>query len=79
MIPFARENRYLVLKRKDIFAYLNEEERKTLSNLVSLIYNGRDDDMHHVLECVVVEKDWPEYQPTWKLIEERMSNGPSPT
>lgn len=25
------------------------------------------------LECVVVEKDWPEYEPTWKAIEARVS------
>jgi len=77
MTEFTRENRYLVLKRKDIFAYLSEDERKTLSALVGKIYDGRDDDMNPVLEYVVVEKDWPEYEPTWQAIEARMTNVPS--
>jgi hypothetical protein len=25
------------------------------------------------LECMVVEADWPEYEPTYKAIEERMT------
>ena len=27
------------------------------------------------LHCVVVEKDWPEYEPTWVDIEARVSAG----
>jgi len=25
------------------------------------------------LECVVVESDWPEYEPTWEAIKQRMA------
>lgn len=25
------------------------------------------------MECVIVESDWPEYEPTWKAIEARVT------
>lgn len=51
----------------------NLKLKKTLSALVGKIYDGRDDDMNPVLEYVVVEKDWPEYEPTWQAIEKRVT------
>ena len=26
------------------------------------------------LKCVCVESDWPEYEPVWKMLEERVTN-----
>lgn len=58
---FNREERYIVLKIKD----LTEDE---IVNLYS--YSNAE------VEGVVIESDWPEYETVWKMIEERV-NGPT--
>ena len=73
MSDFKRENRYLVLKMKDIEKYLTIEDQKELMDLAYVISMSRAKDKKEELNCVVVEKRWPEYEPTWKAIEERMS------
>lgn len=70
---FKRENRYIVLKRKDVVAALTEQERETLANLCDKVCFHRIHNEKPQLECVVVERDWPEYEPTWKAIEKRMT------
>jgi hypothetical protein len=57
MTKFVREERYIVFKLKD----LTEDE---ILNLYS--YN------HAMVEGVVVESDWPEYEIVWKMIEDRV-------
>lgn len=57
--PFTRENRYIVIKRSDVAAY-HDDTKKLLDALPQ-----RD--------AVVVEADWPEYEPTWRAIEERVN------
>ena len=71
-----RENRYLVFKRKDINQYLSDAEQMILSILAAKVsqYRTLDDRPEH--SCVVVEEDWPEYEPTWKAIEARMDATP---
>lgn len=60
---FRREIRYAVFKLKN----LSEEQRQRLYDLgVEL---GPQNSMK---PCVVVEQDWPEYEPTWKAIEKRV-------
>jgi hypothetical protein len=66
-----RENRYVVVKRKDILRYLSAVEEKQLGLLVEKIDEGRKQDNRCVLQCVVVESDWPEYEPTWNAVEKR--------
>lgn len=59
---FVRDhNRYIVVKRSRLTA--NEEEFLT----ETLEENGIN-----TLECLVIEPGWPEYEPTWKAIEERV-------
>lgn len=70
---FIREFRYLVLKCKDLNKYLTDEERINLLRLTSKVSRGRCNDGKTQLDCVVVESDWPEYEPTWKAIERRMA------
>lgn len=69
---FLRENRYLVLKHKDIEQYLTPLGRSELYSLaddvgVSRIMEGKPE-----LKCVVIESDWPEYEEVWGMIQRRV-------
>jgi hypothetical protein len=70
---FKKEDRYLVLKRKDIAHSLSELEQHLLMCISAKIHKD------HPRHCVVVEHDWPEYEPTWKAIENRMNGKPPET
>jgi len=61
MSNFEREDRYYVIKRKD----LGTLEEKALNHLLQQI---------KPVERVyaVVESDWPEYEKVWKMIENRV-------
>lgn len=67
-----RENRYLVVKRKDILEHLSASEERQLGLLVEKICEGRKQQGKKDLECVVVESDWPEYDETWMAIAARV-------
>lgn len=77
--PFVREDRYLVIKRKDMRAIAEADDpaaRKALDALTLALravapYLPKR-------ECVVVESDWPEHDVVWAAIEERMANGGEP-
>lgn len=66
---FKREDRYQVLKSKDIHAALSEDERLILEILAEKVARQRVHRDAPVLQCVVVESGWPEYEPTWAAIE----------
>jgi len=74
MSKFNREFRYIVFKLKDIDKYLTQEDKDTLMKIGYQIAEGRFDDNKPTFNAVVVEQDWPEFEPTWKAIEERMTN-----
>jgi len=67
-----RETRYTVLKNKDIANYLTDDEREQLDNLCRKINLCRLREGKELVQCVVVEHDWPEYNPTWNAIEKRV-------
>lgn len=69
-----REIRYVVLKKADIeAAELPEKYRKQLAYICDLVESHRVCKMDKPpLECVVVEKDWPEYDETWWAIATRV-------
>lgn len=69
----VRERRYTVFKHVDIEKYLNENEVRLLCELESNINFRRQQDKRGLLTAVVVEKDWPEYEPTWRAIEHRVN------
>lgn len=71
-----REQRYLVLKIKDIFRSLTSTERAILNTLAAKVEDGRHAAGKSPLQCVVVESDWPEYEATWTAIASRV-DGPS--
>lgn len=59
MSEFKREERYMVLK----LSRLPSDEAEYL----------RDCMKSAMVECVVIEKDWPEFESTWAAIEARMT------
>jgi hypothetical protein len=69
-----REQRYIVLKLKDLANVLTREETKTLTALCNKVTEHRLLRGARLLTCVVVEDDWPEYEPTWAALERRMDS-----
>lgn len=69
---FEREVRYSVFKWKDVLRALNPEERRMFAALEEKLAEYRTSIGKPPLVCVCVESDWPEYEPTWKAIEERV-------
>ena len=72
-----REDRYIVLKRTDVLAYLNSDERhraevEAVNRLIKKIEHLRAEQNKPPLECVVVERNWPEYEKVWEMIERRV-------
>ena len=69
-IEFKREERYIVFKMSDLGNSLKGDEIRRLAREYAeqRRLKGKDP-----LECVVVESDWPEYEPTWRAIEVRVT------
>lgn len=67
MDTFERENRYIVLKRKHLASLPDELQirlKPALEDAAQLLPK---------FDCLVVESDWPEYEPAWRAIEQRMT------
>ena len=76
---FEREERYLIFKLSDVEEHFTPREKQQLARLVEVQRVGREEAGKAPLECVVVESDWPEYEPTWKAIEARVTGAqPAP-
>ena len=67
---FKREERYIVFKMSDLGNSLKGDEIRKLAREYAEQRRLRGKEP---LECVVVEKDWPEYEPTWRAIEARVT------
>lgn len=67
------ENRYVVFKLTDIAAALNDFEREALDDLIVVIGNYRLDSGKPLLNTIVIESDWPEYEDTVKALESRIN------
>lgn len=75
-----REDRYIVFKLSDVEEHFTPGEKQQLARLAEVQQVGRSEAGKPPLECVVVEADWPEYEPTWKAIEARMTGAqPAPS
>lgn len=70
---FKREQRYFVVKVKDAKEYLDAHQLEKLAEIADTISEGREKDGIPAVECVVVESDWPEYESTWRAIEDRVT------
>lgn len=75
---FKRELRYMVAKQSDITAALDEHQQGELSSLLEMVEGYRINSGKRPLQCVVVERDWPNYADTWAAIE-RISTGNTAT
>lgn len=73
MDEFKRELRYYVLKIKDVAKYLTHTEQQILNSLANKCATERYVDKRGILDCVCVERDWPEYDNVWKMIERRVA------
>lgn len=71
MPEFKREDRYIVLKRSDMDCF-DSFWWDILHTILAQVMANRQSKGKKPLECVVVENDWPEYEPTWKAIKDRM-------
>lgn len=69
-MTFKRERRYFVVKLADV----PEEDLPELLELTDLYEEARAEMGKPPLECLVLESDWPEYEPAWASIEARMTN-----
>lgn len=60
-MTFQRENRYIVVKIKDL-------DQQQEEGLRGVMYG------YHIptRECLVIESDWPEYEPAWRMIQARV-------
>ena len=70
---FQREERYLVFKLSDVAEHFTFGERLQLARLAEVQRVGRKEAGKAPLDCVVIEADWPEYEPTWRAIEARVT------
>lgn len=68
---FERENRYIVLKR-DHLAGLDDQLQARLKPAIDEAIQ-----IMPRLDFLVVESDWPEYEPTWAAIEARVTGKPA--
>lgn len=71
MSEFKREDRYVVLKRKDVNR-LPHWQKEALREILTEIEN-----MMPPREYVVVESDWPEYETVWDMIQARVEGRPN--
>lgn len=70
MEEFTRENRYIVLKRKDVRGTLTPEELGQLNSICDRIEEQRRLLAKPKLRCVVVESDWKIYNEVWALVQQ---------
>lgn len=73
MTEFKREPRYIVFKITDVQRYCSEFNSNAIMRVGSIIAEGRALDGKPPFNAVVVEQDWPEFEPVWAMIEARMT------
>jgi len=74
MDKFTRELRYTVLKHSDVTKALDPDEKELLIKLEEKVASYRECSGKPILECVVVESDWPEYEIVWDMIKNRVND-----
>ena len=67
---FKQEERYIVFKLSDLGNSLKGDEIRRLAREYA---EHRQQSGKPPLDCVVVESGWPEYEPTWRAIEARVT------
>lgn len=74
MSNFERERRYIVIKLSDAHKALSVQDFDDLERIQERLELYRTQQGKPSLETVVVESDWPEYEPTWQAIQYRVEN-----
>jgi hypothetical protein len=74
-----REDRYIVIKKSDIESAiqsndLTKQEAWNLKIIARFVGHSRERRGQKPLQCVVVESDWPEYEPVWNMIAARVDD-----
>lgn len=72
---YQRESRYAVIKFTDANQALSVSEREQLASLMEKVAAHRIEQGNGLLECVVIEADWPFYEDAWAAIEQMASEG----
>lgn len=72
----ALEERYIPIKLKDVQAYLGGADKTTLERILGVLSSGREKDGRGELKCLVIEKDWPEYEKAMEMLENRLNGDP---
>lgn len=67
MNKFKREERYMVVKLSKLSKEIGSDGMTREEVIYRLANFGKA-----LVECVVVESDWPEYEEVWKMIENRI-------
>jgi hypothetical protein len=70
-------DRYIVLKLTDCNKHLSGQNWEELQKVRHAVRMGRIKEGKGDLTVIVVESDWPEYEPVWQAIERRV-DGPTP-
>lgn len=71
-MQFKREDRYFVIKRSDLdkLSPLDRDVvRSNLEHISAILFGWNVPER----ECLVIESDWPEYEPAWAAIEARVT------
>lgn len=76
--PFHREDRYNVIKYTDL-ERLPHAERRAVNGFLRRIHESVLKAGAPARQSVVIESDWPEYEPAWQMIERRMAGQPPVT
>ena len=71
-----REERYLVVKYKDMLKHLTIDEQMSLIELAKKVDAGRKSLGKQEIQCVVIEHDWPEYDEVWAMLASRVDGVP---
>lgn len=69
MTEFKREERYMVIKHKKLLEHA-QGDAEVAEEIKQCIL--REVPKEAIVNCVVVEADWPEYERVWDMLEARM-------
>ena len=72
-----REDRYIVIKRSDL-ERISAQHRFEFSKASRVVHERMFAAGAPARRFLVIESDWPEYEPTWAAIERRVNGSPAP-
>jgi hypothetical protein len=75
---FRREDRYIVIKRNDM-EKASADIRRSFSGQCRKLHDSMLISGAPARMFLVIESDWPEYEPAWQMIERRMTGQPPVT